>query len=431
MLNRRRFLSFALAPGLLDSARGTSVSPAGVSASPEVPSWPEDNDPAFWSRVRDLFYIKPGEAFFNTGTLGATPRPVLERVIEDMRTLQATITRWDYSANTPNWISGYSPELPLREKLGRLVNAEGRDIALTQNATMGMNFVANGVDLKPGDEVILTNREHPGGICGWQQRAKRDGVVVKQVPVPTPANDPDQLVKLFADALAPRTRVLAFPHIISSTAVVMPAKRLTELAHAHGCLSVIDGAQAIGQIKIDLQDLGCDAYFASPHKWLLAPPGNGMFYIRRDQQDKIWTTLCSFAWDDRQDGMYRFMQYGTGNDSLLAGLDAALDFHFRLGPERVRGRMRFLADRLRTGLQAIPRARISSPVHPELADATVVHRIEGIPSSKLEEALWQEKWIRVRSQGDQVGVRQSCQIYNNEAEIDATLEVVRKLAGQA
>jgi len=341
------------------------------------------------------------------------------------------VTRWDYSENTPNWISGYSPELPLRDKLGKLVNVEGKDIALTQNATFGSNFVANGLSLKSGDEVILTDREHPGAICAWQERAKKDRIVLKQVPIPTPANDPDQLVELFAGTITSRTRVLAFPHIISSTAVVLPARRLTELAHQHGCLALVDGAQALGQIPVDLQDIGCDAYFASPHKWLLAPPGNGMFYIRRDQREKFWTTLCSFAWDDQTDGMYRFMQYGTGNRSLLTGLDAALDFHFRIGPGRIYKRMRFLADRLRNGLQQIPRARIGSPVHPELAGATVCHRVEGLPAAKLESELWAKKWIRVRSQGDQVGVRQSCQVYNSEAEIDSTLEIVRSLAPHA
>ena len=434
MVSRRSFLG-TLTPALLaarGSGTGGRVGTGWAPVSPAaLPPWPDESDPAFWDRVRDQFYITPGEAFFNTGTLGATPRPVLERVIEDMRTLQSTITRWDYSANTPNWISGYSPELPLREKLGKLVNAAGEDIALTQNATMGMNFVAQGLDLKRGDEVILTDREHPGGICGWQERAKRDGIVVKQVPIPIPASDPDRLAELFAEAITPRTRVLAVPHIISSTAVVMPVKRLNQLAHEHNCLAVFDGAQAIGQVKIDLQDIGCDAYYASPHKWLLAPAGNGMFYIRRDQRHRFWTTLCSFAWDDQKDGMYRFMQYGTGNPSLLAGLDAALDFHFRLGPERVRQRIRSLADRLRGGLQQIPRVRISSPVHPELAAATVVHRIDGIPAAKLEEQLWVERRIRTRSQGDQLGVRQSCQIYNNEAEVDSTLEVVRKLAAHA
>ncbi len=447
MVNRRGFLTALLTPswvagasrvgsaelfspstsardGERESNRNSAVRLLGSSN----PSFPDENDPAFWDRVRDQFYLPRGEAFFNTGTLGAIPRPVLERVIEEMRTLQATLARWDYTPRTPNWFIGYSPELPVREKLGRLVNAGADEIALTQNATFGMNFAARGLDLKRGDEVITTDQEHPGGVCGWQERAKREGIVWKQVHMPVPANDPDRLVSLFADAITPSTRVLAYPHIISATAVVMPAKRLTALAHEKGCLSIVDGAQAMGQVEVDLKDLGCDAYFSSPHKWLLAPAGNGFFYIRRDRQNLFWTTLASAEWDNHKDGMYRFMQYGTGNRSLLTGLDAALDFHFRLGPERVRRRIRGLADRLRAGLQQIPRVRISSPVNAELAGAVAVYRIEGVPATRLEEELWNRRRLRVRSVGDALGVRQSCQIYNSEAEIDATLEVVRDLA---
>ncbi len=432
MPDRRSFLATLLTPHLM-AARLPGLGPAGsagerVASTLASSSWPEDDDPAFWDRIRDQFYLTPGEAFFNTGTLGANPRPVLERVIEDMQTLQASLTRWDYTPRTPNWFSGYSPELPLRGKLGRLVKAEAEEIALTQNATLGMNFAAHGLDLKPGDEVITTDQEHPGGVCGWQLRARREGIVWKQVKIPVPANDPERLVQLFAEAITSRTRVLAFPHIISATAVVMPVERLCALAREHGCLSVVDGAQAVGQVEVDLKRIGCDAYFSSPHKWLLAPAGNGFLYIRRDRQDLFWTTLASAEWDNHKDGMYRFMQYGTVNRSLQAGLDAALDFHFRLGPERVRRRIRSMADRLRAGLEQIPAAKISSPVHPALAGAVVVHRVEGVPAARLEEELWVRKRIRVRSVGDPLGVRQSCQIYNNEAEIDSTLEVVRNLA---
>jgi len=282
--------------------------------------------------------------------------------------------------------------------------------------------------LKAGDEVITTDQEHPGGVCGWQMRAKREGIVWKQVKIPVPANDPEELVRLFGGALTPRSRVLAIPHIISGSAVVLPVKRLTALAHEHSCLALIDGAQAVGQVEVDLKAIGCDAYFSSPHKWLLAPAGNGLLYIRRDRQDLFWTTLCSSEWDNHKDGMYRFMQYGTGNRSLLAGLDAALDFHFRLGPERVRKRIRTLADRLRTGLQQIPNVKINSPVHPEMAGAVVVYSVEGLPALDLQEQLWARRRIRVRAVSEPLGVRQSCQIYNNEAEIDATLEVVRALA---
>ena len=166
MPSRRGFFrTFAVAPLVAASAKAApAAAPVPLSAAPP---WPDDSDPQFWDRIRDQFYIKPGEAYFNTGTIGATPRPVLERVIEDMRTLQATITRWDWSPNMPNWISGYSPEVALRAKLAKLVNADASEIALIQNATMGMNFLAHGLDLKAGDEIISTNQEHPSGVCGW------------------------------------------------------------------------------------------------------------------------------------------------------------------------------------------------------------------------------------------------------------------------
>jgi isopenicillin-N epimerase len=431
MLNRRSFLGALSVPPLWAGRRqrARAAAPA-LPAAPELgasPPWPDDSDPAFWDRIRDQFYFPRGQAYFNTGTLGAVPRPVLERMIEDLRRLASTIPMWDYTARTPDWISGYAPDLPLRQKLGRLVNAEANELAITQNATLGMNFLAHGLDLKPGDEIVSTNQEHPGGICGWQLRAKRDGAVLKQVKMPLPANDPDEIVRLFAAQITPRTRVLAFPHIISPTAVVMPVKRLTALAHERQCLALVDGAQAVGQVEVNLKDLGSDAYYSSPHKWLLAPAGNGMLYIRADRQDLFWTTLCSAEWDDHQQGMYRFMQYGTGNPSLLAGFDAALDFHFRLGPERVRGRIRSLADRLRAGLQQIPGVQINSPLHPELAGAVVVYSVRGVQGADLEEQLWERRRLRPRSLGD-LGVRQSCQIYNNEEEIDATLEIVRDLA---
>jgi selenocysteine lyase/cysteine desulfurase len=427
MLNRRSFFAAALgAPSLFAERAGADVPRAAAT----IPAFPDDADPAFWERVRDQFYITPGEVYSNTAALGAVPRPVLERVIEHMRTLQLTITRWDLSPRTPMWISGYSPELPLREKMGRLVNADPLDIAITQNATFGMNFLAQGLDLKAGDEVVQTDQEHSGGKCGWQMRVKRDGIVWKQVKIPVPANDPDELMRLFQEALTSRTRVLAFPHIISGTGVLLPVKRLTALAHERGCLAIIDGAQAVGQVEVDLKSIDCDAYFSSPHKWLLAPAGNGMLYIRRDRQQMFWTTLCSGRWDDQKDGMFRFMQYGTGNPSLQVGLDAALDFHFRLGPERVRKRIRSLADRLRAGLQQISGVKINSPVHPELVCAAVVYAVAGVPAQDLEEELWVRKRIRTLN-ADPFGVRHACGIYNNEAEIDATLEAVRALARKA
>jgi isopenicillin-N epimerase len=441
MPNRRSFLAALAAPSILEAVqpRGRPsegwAQPPGAPGAPaadsqSAPSLPDDSDPAFWDRIRDQFYFPRSEAFFNTGTIGAVPRYVLERVIDDMRMVETTVARWDYSPRTPDSISGYSPALPVRGKLGKLVNADASELALIQNATSGLSMLANGLDLKAGDEIITTDREHPGGVSGWQMRAKRDGAVWKHIVMPQPANDPEEIVRLFEAQITPRTRVISFPHIISATTVVMPAKRLVELAHAHNCLAVVDGAHAVGQVEVNLHDLGCDAYFSSPHKWLLAPPGNGMLYIRADRQDLFWTTLCSSEWDDHKSGMYRFMQYGTGNASLLVGLDAALDFHNRIGPERVRKRIRSLADRLRTGLKQIPGASINSPVHPEMCGAMTVYSVRGVHGSDLEETMWERRRLRPRSMGDPLGVRHSCHIYNSEAEVDAALEIVSDLAKQ-
>ncbi len=424
-MNRRKFMTAVAIPAAVAARPGALFAAAAPSASPALP---QDDDAEFWEKLRDQFYLSRGEAYFNTGTLGAVPRPVLERVIEEMRTLQITLAEWDYTARTQNYLSGYSPALELRAKMGRLINADAMEIAIVQNATFGMNFLANGMDLKDGDEVITTNQEHPCGVCGWQMRAKRNHCVWKQVEIPVPANDPDEIVRRFEQAITPRTRVVSVPHIISATAVVMPVERLAQTAHQHGCLFVVDGAQAIGQVEVDVKRIGCDAYYSSPHKWLLAPQGNGVLYIARDKQELFWTTLCSSEWDNAKDGMFRFMQYGTGNRSIQTGLDAALDFHFLIGPEKIRKRIRFLADRLRAGLQQIPGAKINSPVHPDMAGAVVVYALDGVPTAKLEDEFWYRKRMRPRSMGDPLGIRQSCQIYNNEEQIDATLEIVRDMA---
>ncbi|MEE8258025.1 MAG: aminotransferase class V-fold PLP-dependent enzyme, partial [Acidobacteriota bacterium] len=342
MLNRRGFLGIASLPFLAPAA--TAASPRGSTTLSATPALSEEAE--FWRKVRKQFYFPADEAYFNTGSLGSVPRPVLERTTDHMRELHERITRWNFTPGEPDWYSGYYPELALREKLGRLVNASPEEVALTQNATFGMNFVANGLDLKPGDEVLTTDQEHPGGVCGWQLQAKRFGIRWKPVPIPIPPPDPDTVVDLFSKAITERTKVLAVPHIISATAIRLPVNRLCRLARARGLFSVIDGAQAVGHVRVNLKEMDCDAYFSSPHKWLLAPGGNGFLYVRRDRVNSLWTTLASRQWDNREDGAFRLMQYGTGNRSLLMGLDAALDFHFQIGPRKVEARILSLANRL-------------------------------------------------------------------------------------
>jgi len=431
MMPRRAFVRGLTALGLLPLAgtSGLASEPPDAPAAGGLQNWPAGDDPHYWSWIRQQFSMPPDEAYFNTGTLGACPRPVLDAVVDSMRDLEKTIARYDYRPEHPEYIAGYRPQEELRKKAGGILNATGGEIALVQNATMAINFISNGLDLKSGDEVLLTDQEHPGALGPWDLRAKRQGIVVRKLPIPVPTPDPETVVKIFAGALGPRTKVIAVPHIISRHGIVMPVRELCDLGRARSVFTLIDGAQAVGQLRVDVKKIGCDAYACSPHKWLLAPPGNGLLYVRQDRQRDIWATLASAHWNDYEPatGLFRLMQFGTANAALLAGLDAALDFYLRIGPEKIERRIIGLADHLRAGLQKIKGVTITSPLHPALAGAMVTYGVAGATGRELQDELWNRKKIRVREQGGPL-VRQSVHLYNSPEEIEGTLEVARLLA---
>ncbi|MDI6849841.1 MAG: aminotransferase class V-fold PLP-dependent enzyme [Candidatus Saccharicenans sp.] len=381
-----------------------------------------------WEKVRAEFLLDPGQVFFNTGTLGAMPRRVFDRVVSHLRLTAERIAEWDYYG--PDWISGYQPWTEIREKIARLLNCEVKEIALTENATAGMNYLSNGLDLKPGDEVLGTDQEHPGGESGWKLKAARCGVIYRQLPLGKPINWPQEVIETFVRAMGPRTRVLAVPHMITGSGAILPIKELCAECRKRGIITVIDGAQTVGQIKVDLEDLGCDAYYGSFHKWLCAPAGNGFLYLRQDRAPEVWTTLASTQWDNREDHGFRLSQRGTGNLSLLFGLDEALDFHFELGPERVYARIKDLGDYLRARLREISRIKILTPLHPEMAAGITVYSLEGLPANYIQDELWKRGRLRLRALGDGSGVRQSTHIYNSFAEIDRTVDILKDLAGK-
>ncbi|HUG39296.1 MAG TPA: aminotransferase class V-fold PLP-dependent enzyme [Longimicrobiales bacterium] len=198
-------------------------------------------------------------------------------------------------------------------------------------------------------------------------------------------------------------------------------------ARSRGIVSVVDGAQTLGHLAVDLRDMGCDAYFTSPHKWLLAPVGTGFVYVRGELMPRLWPTLASDQWDNREDPGFRLMQYGTGNLSLLVGLEKALDFHAAIGSDRVQQRIVGLADRLREGLEGIPGVTIHSPTHPALRSATTIWSMAGRSPAELQDALWDRAKVRVRSVGP--GVRQCCHIYTLEEDVERSLRTTRALAG--
>ena len=392
-----------------------------------IPPLPEEGAPDYWGKLRRQFPFPPDEAFCNTGTIGASPLRVLHAVVEHMVQSMVEVAHVDWHGGGRSLLSGYGAYADLRSKIGRLINANHTLVALTQNATMGMNLLANGLDLPKGSGVITTDIEHPGGRCGWELLAKRRGTTHKMAEIRFPVGGPDEVVEAFEEAIGPETRVMSFPHISSEQGMVLPVKRLCDLARENGIISVIDGAQATGHIRLDMEEIGCDAYYSSPHKWLMAPAGNGFLYVNEALIDDVWTTLASSQWDNHEDNGFRLGQRGTGNPALLMGLEAALDLHFDIGPERVYGRIKELGDRLRRGLGEIDGAEIVTPVHPEMCAGLTTFRVEGVGDRELQDELWRRGRIQPRALREGKGVRYSTHIYNSEDEIDRTLQIIEEL----
>ncbi|MEM8895727.1 MAG: aminotransferase class V-fold PLP-dependent enzyme [Bacteroidota bacterium] len=384
------------------------------------------DDEVFWATIRKQFPLKEGQTYFNNGTMGPQPSYVLERVIEDMRFNAVHGAETDYKGEGPQLLSGYFQYQELREKLGGLINADYKEISLTQNATFGMNFIANGLDLKEGDEIINTNQEHGGGYAAWKQLAKRKGLVYKQATMPVPANDPQEVIDAVLSQISRKTRVIAIPHLVSVHGVVMPAKEICEEARKRGIFTILDGAQTVGQIKVDVKDIDCDAYYASLHKWLLAPAGNGILYVKSDQVDKVWCTLASYNWENHEDHGFRLQQYGTGNPSLLVGLDAAVDFYNTIGSDRWLLRIKELGDHLRAGLQEMDKVSIHSSIHQDMCAGITTYAVENISGPNLQKKLWEEKRLQPRSVGEEL-LRHSVHIYNSKSEIDQALEVISSI----
>jgi selenocysteine lyase/cysteine desulfurase len=413
MTPRRSFLATLAAP-LMARAQSKSAGSA----------MPRPDDPAYWSKIRDQFMLAKDKVFFNNGTIGAMPRVVFDRTVEHLRKMATDVADWDYKPGD-EWIAGYGPMTSIRTKAAALLHADPAEIALTENVTAAMSYLAAGVTLERGSEILISDQEHPGGQSPWLNAAKRHGASVQMLKLPKPANNPDEIMTLFLNALTPRTRILAISHMITGAGTILPAKQMCAEARARGIFTILDGAQCFGHIPLNLHEIGCDAYTGCFHKWMLAPAGTGFLYLRKDRGHEVWTTLASSHWDDHGDDGYRLTQRGTGSLSLLAGCEAALDFHNAIGAERVYARVKQLGDYLREGLRGIPGTRIYTSSDPAMSAGITVYSVAGVTGAQLQDEMWQRARLRPRANGP--GVRHCTHIFNSTREIDQALGVVRAL----
>ncbi len=407
--------------GSLERLHGLS---AGFGSAP-VQEYP-------WHEVRAEFSMNPGVIHLNCGTLGATPRLVIDAVTAYMREIEGNpaikIFRW-----------GGAEMDDVRARAAEFIGADPEETVLTRNTTEGMNTVATGLDLEPGDQVLTTNHEHGGGMVCWQHLRRHRGIEMVYVPMPKVVESKQQIVDLVRERITPRTKVCSFSHVDTITGVQMPLAEIAAVTRPRGILLVCDGAQAPGMLDVDVKALGVDTYAHSGHKWLLAPKGSGVLYIRREVQDRIQPVLLHSG--------YRAYTAsgGTRNVAHVLGQRVTLDFHDAIGRERVEARGRQLSAYLRDQVAEIPELRPLTPTDPELSGAILTCALEKGSNGGVVGRMNTEHQIVLKAaQGTYAyseeeglpsenynAIRFSTHIFNDEAEIDRTVEVLRRVIAEA
>jgi isopenicillin-N epimerase len=385
------------------------------------------NDDGYWEMVRKQFPLRTDQTYFNNATMGPTSSYVLDKMMHHLLHFAEHGAEINYKNESgPELLTGYFPYESLRKKIGEIIHADYKEVSLIQNATFGMNYVAMGLDLKKGDELLNTNQEHGGGFAAWQLLAKRKGCIYKQATMPVPANDPQEIVDAIFKEVTKKTRVIAIPHIVSIYGVVMPVKEICEEARKRNIFTIIDGAQSVGQIKVNVKEIGCDAYYSSLHKWMLAPAGSGILYVRNEVVKDIWSTIASYNWENADDHGFRLMQNGTGNPAVLAGFDAAVDFYNTIGEDRWVGRIKELGDHLRAGLKDLKNVTVHSSTHPQMCAGMTTYEVAGVSGPDVQKTLWEKERLQPRSVSDKL-VRHSVHIYNSKSEIDRAINAIAAL----
>jgi len=373
------------------------------------------DEAALWSRVRVEFALNPSLVHLNTGTLGATPRKVIDAISAWMYKIEC-----DPASNVFGALGGRMEEV--RAKGAEFLGARLDEIALTENTTSGMNAVAQGLSksLRPGDEILTTSHEHPGGSVCWEYLAKTQGVKIIQIPMPAPVSDRAQILQLVSDHITPRTRVCSFSHVETITGLQMPLAEIAAITRPREILLVCDGAQAPGMLRIDVKALGVDTYASSSHKWMLAPKGSGLFYIRKEAQERIQPLVLSTGYN-----AYTAAS-GTRNVAQILGHGLTMDFHNAIGRDRVEARCRALSNHLRRRLGEISALRLLTPTQDELSSGIVTFALRTGKNQQIYERLHSEHDIVVKvvPKPEYNALRFSTHVYNREEDLDRTADVL-------
>ena len=423
MITRRHFLESLVAagvgiPSLKDHALARVVS-AGRAADGRSPA-DVARDEDFWLEVQQAFTLDRTIINLNNGGVSPSPRIVQEAMRRYL----------EYSNTAPVYTMWQVLETEIeavRHRLAASFGCDPEEMAITRNASEALEIVQLGIPLERGDEVLTTTQDYPRMLTTWHQRERREGIVLRQISFPVPPPSPDDLADRVERAITPKTKVIHVCHITNLTGQIFPIRRIVRAARERGIEVIVDGAHAYAHFPFTRDELDCDYYGTSLHKWLLAPHGTGFLYVRKSKIDKIWPLMA--APPEMNGNVRKFEEIGTHPAANHNAIAEALSFHEGIGAERKASRLRFLFQRWAKRLDKLPRIKILTPYDPAQSCGLASVAIEGMDPNKLVAHLWDTHRILVTPivHKEFNCVRVTPNVYTTLAEIDRFGDVMEEV----
>lgn len=416
-MNKRTFLKTAarasvgvlIAPDLLE--RLATTAPAELA-----------QDDAFWTALRGKYRLTPDYINLENGYYSMQAEPVLEAFIGHVRRLNYEASRYMRTVRVEE-------KNKVRDRLAGLAGCSPEEIIITRNTTESLDTVISGYDWKAGDEAVMAAQDYGAMLDQFKLMAHRHGVVNKVVSLPMDPTSDDEVVQLYANAITPRTRLLMVCHLVNITGHVLPVRKIADMAHAKGVDVMIDGAHAFAQMDFRIPDLGGDYYGASLHKWLGAPMGSGILYVRKDKIRQLWPIYG----DESQalDAIGKLNHTGTHPCHTDMGISEAIDFHDAIGVARKEARLRWLQRYWTTRVRGKPRIVLNTPSDPARTCAIANVGVEGMTPADLAKTLFDKYkvWTVAINNAGVRGVRVTPQLFTTTAELDVLVKALNELSG--
>jgi selenocysteine lyase/cysteine desulfurase len=408
-------LSSATVASLLREIQAATKSVAHLT--PQQAAMDED----YWSVIQNAFSVTRGIINLNNGGVSPSPRIVTEALVRYIWQQE------DATAYTM-WQLLEPQSETIRTGLAEVFGCDREEIAITRNASESLEILLMGMDFKSGDEILTTTQDYPRMLTTLRQREKREGLVLKLIKIPVPPKNLSEITAAFERGITNRTRLILIMHQVNVTGQITPVKAVCEMARAKGIETIVDGAHSFAQFQFQQKDLGCDYFGTSLHKWLYAPKGTGMLYVKRDKIEKIWPLMA--AESKQANDIRKFEEIGTHSAAPKLAIGEALLFHNGIGGKRKEARLRYLSRYWMNRLKDVPKVRFNTSFDPEQSCAIANVQIEGMNPSAIGSYLFDKHRIFTTPiiHEEFQGIRITPNVYTTLGELDRFCNVMEKVA---